>query len=119
MTSKRNIFLAVGVIAVVGVLLVGALLSGTLSRGSSQARPACDSLPTFSQTQIAISQHRSLVQKVEAVGSDVHVTATRPCAPADRGIVTVRYASDGEKQRITKILDADTGFGAPVEVKQT
>lgn len=116
MNTKRIILTALA--AGAAVLLV-ALLSGALPRGSSQARPACDSLPAYDQVQRSIRQHPDLVTAIEANGSGVRVTATKPCGSSDRGIVTITYSSDREEEGITHILNTHSGFEAPVQLHRS
>jgi hypothetical protein len=115
---KRVIVVVVSCLCGV-VLLVGAgLLFGVirLPGGGDSARPPCEQLPNRTSVAEAVSSHEDVVTRIENVGPGVRVEVATPCGgQPDRAIVSIKYKTDSERERVDAILQ-QVSFGVPVEL---
>ncbi|ADG73619.1 conserved hypothetical protein [Cellulomonas flavigena DSM 20109] len=65
----------------------------------------------------ALEEHADLVRAVEAVGDEVSVVVSSPCAShPERAEVVVFYPGGDDRRRITELL-ADDALGVPVSLR--
>ncbi|MCC2315541.1 hypothetical protein [Cellulomonas xiejunii] len=111
------------VVGLCALFLLAALLGPTLLQGPLyDSRPSgvpCDELPTRQQVQTALEVHADVVRRIEAVGDQVSVTASQPCAShPGRAEVLVVYPGGDDREDIQAIL-ADDDLGVPVSLRNT
>lgn len=109
---------AVGLVAAAGVAVgVAAVGLGGVWPSSGDTIPACSQLPTAARASEALRMHQALTEELEALGGGISVEVGTPCgAGQDRALVSVSYASDGERDEIRRLLERRDGFGVPVRL---
>lgn len=114
---KKRTILIVAVVTIAAASIFALIATGHFGHGKTFTIPACDSLPTYAAAQEAFAKNQETVQKLRELGPGVEVLVSKQCGDADRGIVTIRFATDAEKNGITAITNGPT-FGVPLQLER-
>lgn len=117
--KKRNLFLIVGSILILGAAFLimfhipQHLVDDVLYDNYNHYLP-CSSLPQTAEIERALKEHAATTDRIRAISADIEVQIdTEKCPGQDRADLLISYANHSQRVEIERILGAKTFFGIP------
>jgi hypothetical protein len=83
---------------------------------SRSTRVPCDRRPPVAEARRVLARHGELVRRIEAVDPSVSVDLDELVCPG-RGTLVIHYGAHRHRERIERLIGAETVFGVPYSLQ--